>query len=75
MRFGMDTRTHELGPREMNIIKVALSNHRRYFVNLARRNREPEVTGRNTIYALEIQILLEKLDAIGQAASQASMNR
>jgi hypothetical protein len=63
MRFGLDTGADELNGRERAMILNALNNQRRYSMRLASNNRDEEAKGRNIVNALELKVLMEKLEA------------
>jgi hypothetical protein len=46
------------------MILNALRNQRMYSVRLAKINKDEEAKGRNMVNALEIQVLMEKLEAM-----------
>lgn len=63
-RFGITSDPDTLDVRERNAILNALNNQRRYSTRLAENNRDEEAKGRNMVNALEIQVLMEKLEAM-----------
>jgi hypothetical protein len=63
-RFGLTSGPDTLDVRERNMILNALRNQRMYSVRLAKINKDEEAKGRNMVNALEIQVLMEKLEAM-----------
>lgn len=68
-RFGLTSGPDTLDVRERNAILNALNNQRRYSLGLAKNNKDEEARGRNIVNALEIKVLMEKLEAMWEGES------
>jgi len=62
-RFGLASEPDELDGREFSAVMNALKNQRLYSQRMADRNKDPDAAARNHTNALEIQVLMDKLDA------------
>lgn len=63
-RFGLTSEPDQLDGRERMLVLNALNNQRRYAQGLAERNKDEEARGRNLVWALEIKVLHDKIEAI-----------
>lgn len=62
-RFGLDSEPDELDGREYMLLMAALRNQWLYSQRLADRNKDPEAAERNRVNALELRVLMDKIDA------------